>query len=91
MEDFKQFGCGAVGATQQTMQSRDLLKQIVLLCWGREKNNWEKHLHLGRGIHSSVKVCGMTILTLTSFHSAHHNLQVKKQGSSRDKFTRLKG
>lgn len=33
----------------------------------------------------------MTILTLRRFHSAHHNLQVKKQGSSSDKFTRLKG
>lgn len=28
-----------------------------------ERENWEKHLDLGRGIHSSVKVCGMTILT----------------------------
>lgn len=56
-----------------------------------ERENWEECLDLGRGIHSSVKVCGMTILTLGSFYSAHHNLQVKKQGSSRDEFTRVKG
>lgn len=62
---------------------------MVLLLWGRE--NWEKCLDLEIGIHSSVKVSGMIVLTLRSFHSAHHNLQMKKQGFSRNKFTRQKG
>lgn len=90
MEDLEQFGCGAVGATQQTMQSKDLLKQSFC-CAGGDRELALKHLDLGRGIHNSVKVHGMTILTLRSLYSAYHSLQMKKQGSSRDKFARLKG